>query len=322
MSGPAVWRALAAAALSVTLVGTGCGGSQPTPPSSGPGTVQAGGGGTLVYALARRPDGLDPLQATSREAQTVVAQSYEPLVATLAGPFGDTRRRRGLAVMWRSSADREIWSLSLRHRVRFADGTLFNADAVLANATRWRTLPAGRLLVPGLVAADAPSPSEVRFVLNRPTPDLPRLLASARLGIVSPSALEPRNGVGASAGIGSRAGTGPFRLIRGGGDEIVVGRNQRWWGTKLGLGPALDQIRFRIIPAEPRRVELLRGGEVQVADGLGAATARRLRRDPLLYTLPDAAGGALGLERSVRGVSGSGPVRSFAGAWLTTVGAG
>jgi peptide/nickel transport system substrate-binding protein len=314
-------RALVAAALCVTL-GTGCGGTQPTPPSSGPGTVQAGGGGTLVYALTRRPAGLDPLRARSRETQTVVAQSYEPLVATLAGPFGDTRRRRGLAVAWRSSADREIWSFSLRHRVRFADGTLFDADAVLANAARWRTLPAGRLLVPGLVAADAPSPSEVRFVLNRPTPDLPRLLAGARLGIVSPSALEPRSGVSASVGIGSRAGTGPFRLIRSGGDEILVARNPRWWGTKLGLGPALDQVRFRIVPSETRRAQLLSSGAVQVADGLGVVTTQRVRRDPLLYTLPNASGGALGLERSVRGISGSGPVRSFAGAWLTTVGAG
>jgi hypothetical protein len=59
-----------------------------------------------------------------------------------------------------------------------------------------------------------------------------------------------------------------------------------------------------------------------VAGGLGAATVRGVRRDPLLYTLPDPSGGALGLERSVRGISGSGPVRSFSGAWLTTVGAG
>ncbi len=314
-------RALAAAALCLIPIAAGCGGGSATTPAPGPGTVQPGGGGRLAYALAARPPGLDPLAASTRGDETVVAQLYEPLVASLAGPFGDTRRRRGLAVGWRSSADRVIWSFELRRRVRFTDGTLFDADAVLANAARWRSLPAGRRLLPGLAAADAPSPSEVRFVFDRPTPDLPRLLADPRLGIVSPTALRPRSGVGAKV-VSADSGTGPFELRQGNPAQIAMARNERWWGSRLGLGPALDQLRFVIVPSGGRRVALLRDGEVKVAERLGSAEARSVRRDPLLYTLPAGPEGTLGLERSVRGISGRGPVTSFADVWLTTVGTG
>jgi len=203
--------------------------------------------------------------------------------------------------------------------VRFQDGTLFNASAVLANAKRWRTTAAGRGLLPGLVAVDAPRPDLVRFFFDRPTPDLPRLLSNPRLGVVSPRALEAGS---AELRHPERAGTGPFELRGRGPKEVLVARNTGWWGTRHQLGPALDQVQFRVVPSAGERLALLRRGEVQVADRLSAAEARRLTSDPLLSALPGPGGLALGLERSVRGIDSASQIPSLSGAWLTRIGAG
>ncbi len=305
-----------AAALALILAGCGDGG----PTSAGGGESHLAGP-TLSYALAGEPRELDPLLAGTRPDQIVDRQLHEPLVERVTGPLGDVRRVRGLAISWRASRDREIWSLQLRSRVRFQDGTPFNSTAVLANAERWRTVAAGRALLPGLLAADAPRPDLVRLIFALPVPDLPDRLASARLGIVSPAALRPRSGRGARLIHAARSGTGPFEFRGGEAEGVTVARNVDWWGTSLELGPALDQVEFVTARAASRRLDLLDGGDVQVADALprAAATARS-RRDPLLTTV---GGGdrVVGLERSVRGIDSS-AVQPLSGVWLTTVGSG
>jgi len=65
----------------------------------------------------------------------------------------------------------------LRDGVRFTNGTPFNAAAVLANARRWQSEPEGRALLLGLFAVDAPRPDVVRFLFNRPAPDVARELS-------------------------------------------------------------------------------------------------------------------------------------------------
>jgi peptide/nickel transport system substrate-binding protein len=310
--------ALAAAALAA-LASAGCGdGEGAAVQGSG---VQPGTGDTLVYALAGRASELDPLLATTRSELLVTRQVHEPLVESLSGPFGDVRGQRGLARSWRPSHDREIWRFELRHQVRFQDGAPFNAAAVLVNVERWRSLPAGRALLGELVAADAPRPDLVRFVLSRPVPDFPARLASPRLGIVSPRSLRPHSGTGAELARAERSGTGPFELRAGApAGSLVLAANTGWWGTRVGLGPGLDQLQFEVEPNPARRVELLESGEVQVAAGLGPGELARLRRDPLLTYLRDG-DGVLGLERSVRGIHSATAIEPLSGVWRTVVGA-
>jgi peptide/nickel transport system substrate-binding protein len=309
--------ALAIAALAAALV-AGCGddGEGAAAPGS-----SARSGGTLVYALAGEVRELDPLLAISRPDLVVTRQVHEPLVASLAGPFGEVRRSRGLAIAWHSTPDREIWSFRLRMGIRFQDGTPLNASAVLANAERWRTLAAGQELLPELVAADAPRPDLVRFILSRPAPDFPERLASPRLGIVSPRSLRPHSGSFARLARQHRSGTGPFELrARLSGGPIVLAGNTAWWGTRLDLGPALDQLQFEPVGSPRRRLDLLEGGEVQVADELGAGAVPKLRSDPLLTYVKGAGGSVLGLERSVRGIESATAIEPFSDVWLTVVG--
>ncbi len=265
---------------------------------------------------------IDPLLAKSPVDRLVAGQIFEPLTRRLEGPYDDVRRIPGLALSARPAEGRRLWRVRLRPDVRFQDGGPLDAGAVVANAERWLTTSAGRALLPGLTAADAPRPDLVRLILDRPLADLPRRLASPRLGIVSPGALEPHSGVAARVRSGTGAGTGAFELRGEGGTGIVLARNTGWWGTRHGLGPALDQIGLRVAPNTSERVRLLRRGEAEAAWSLPAGVAARLREDPLLTGIPGPGDRSVGLERSVRGIDSPAPAPALSSAWLTRIGAG
>lgn len=301
-------------------VAAGCGEDDPGTPAVIP-TGDAGEGGTLTWAVADRPRTLDPLAAQTRAELILTRQIHEPLIETLAGPFGDVRRRPGLARSARPSADGEVWLLRLRSGVRFQDGSLFDAAAVQANAERWLASEVGRELLPDLVAVDAPSPSSVRFLLDEPDPDLPRRLAAPALGIVSPRAL--------AAGFDGTAilrrepfagtGTGAFELREVEADRLLLARNTAWWGATERLGPALEQVVLRTERSGAVRVALLDSGDAQLADELDADQARFVRRNPLLAAIEGPDGRWLGLERSVRGIDAATEIPSLSSAWLTAV---
>ena len=319
---PRAIRAALAAVVAGALAGTGCGGGDPGRPSLTP-PADAGEGGALSWAVAGPVRSVDPLTASSRAAQILTRQIHEPLIASLAGPFGEGRRRPGLALRARSSDGDRVWTLELRDGVRFQDGSVFDAAAVLVNAQRWLTTPAGQELLPGMAAVDAPSPTSVRFILAAPDHDLPRRLAAPQLGIVSPRAIAA--GIEIDDRLRGRSlpgtGTGPFELREVSATELLLARNTAWWGSAERLGPALEQVILRIEPSAPVRLALLDSGEVQAADELDARQAEFARADPLLTVLAGPGGSWLALERSVRGIDSGTEVPALSEAWITTVSA-
>jgi peptide/nickel transport system substrate-binding protein len=312
-------RAAFVGALAAATLVAGCGGGGATE-FPAPGPPAAGGGGELAYAIPAAPGGLDPLAASTIAAQTVSRQIFEPLVARLDGPYRRGTGVPGIALAARHSDDFRVWSLPLRPGVSFQDGSLVAASAVLVNARRWRTSAVGRQLLPGLVAADGPRPDLVRFVFAGPVEDLLQRLADPRLGLVSPNALLPQSGLRASLLRAGNAGSGPFKLASRPRGAVVLTRNRGWWGSSHGLGPALDGVRFRAVAGRGQRVELLRAGKVQVAGDIGAAAAR-LDADPLLASIAAGSAYAIGLERSVHGLSGLSR-QSLSEIWLTSINAG
>ena len=304
--------------LAAATAAAGCGGdsaesvtpgSQPTP------------SGTLRIATPKGPDSLDPLLASSAADRLVAAQIYEPLTRSVSGPYGRGASQPGLALWAHPSAEGTVWRVRLRPGVRFTDGARFNAAAVLVNATRWRTTLAGRELLPGFVAADAPAPDLVRFIFDRPIADLGRRLASVRLGIVSPRSLRSPD-AGNRLARGLAAGTGPFEVHRASAREVLLARNAAWWGTRHQLGPGVELIALRFPRAPSRRLAMLERGSVQVAQGLGPAELAAVRRDALLTEQPGPGGTGVGLSREVRGFSGAKGTPQLSRAWLTTVGGG
>jgi len=296
----------------------GCGGDD-ADPQSGSDLPPAGGSGSLTYSLPNLPSDLDPLAAEGRAEQTVTRQVHEPLVAQLTGPYGGMGKQPGLALSARPSDRNTVWTIALRPGVRFQDGTPFNGAAVLANARRWRSVPASQRLLPDLFAVDAPRPDQVRFLLERPAADLPERLSSPRLGVVSPRALDPQSGEGARLRPGARgSGTGPFEAGGRAARRLELGRFGAWWGSAAGLGPALDGVIFLADPSEQRRLSLLQAGTVQVADPLGAAALGEVRADPLLNVVGGPVTG-IGLVGSVRGLDSVRAVPVLSGVWLTDI---
>jgi peptide/nickel transport system substrate-binding protein len=313
---PRLRRWLPAAAAAVLLAGCGEDSRQAATSEATAGAREAGG--ALGFALAQDPANLDPLVAPP-EGQIVARQIFEPLVDRLSPPLGQGLSRRGLALAWESSRDRQVWRIQIRRGVRFQDGSRLDAAAVAANATRWRTTTAGRRVLAGLQTVDVPRPGVVRFVFSRAVAGLPQLLGSPRLGVVSPAAMRPRTGERARLARHTNAGSGPFELREWRrGRDLTLARFSRWWGTAQGLGPALDQIEFRIVPSARERLGLLAIGEVQVADALPPATVSEATLDPMLATIRGRGGRKVGIERSVRGLIGT-AAESFSQVWLTRV---
>ena len=285
---------------------------------SGASPTDAGGGGELTYAIAADPGDLDPLHAATPSAQIVARQVFEPLVASLDGPYGAPTDRPGLALRWEASDDFRIWSFHLRSDVRFQDDTPLNAEAVVANVERWQGDPAGLALLPSLVAADAPRPSLVRLILSVPDRRLPERLSDPRLGIVSPAALGIETGAGAPIARAEDAGSGPFALRRRGAASLELARNRGWWGSRLGLGPALDTISFEVVADPGARARALSGGTARVAADLPRGVAEALATDPLLAVVGAESGSAVGFERSVRGIADWRPA-PLSGAWVALI---
>jgi peptide/nickel transport system substrate-binding protein len=307
---------LVATLLLAGLAGCGDGGAHRF---SGAPPIDAGGGGELAYAIASDPLDLDPLRADTPSAQVVARQVFEPLVETLDGPYGAAQGLPGVAFDWEHSGDFRVWSFHLRSSVQFQDETPLDAGAVVANASRWRADPVGRALLPGLLAADAPRPNLVRLILAGPDPRLPARLTDPRLGLVSPPALSD-DGSGALERV-QQAGTGPFELVRHGPFRVRLGRNREWWGSRLGLGPALDAVTFRVIADPAERAQRLAEGTVRLAGDLPRSIAAGLARDPLIAVAGAAGGSALAFERSVRGITTARP-QPLSGAWIVLVAEG
>jgi peptide/nickel transport system substrate-binding protein len=305
--------------LLAALLVAGCGGeeNEGTPAlSTG---EPLGEGGTLIWTVADPVESVDPLTAATRAEQLVSRQIHEPLVASLSGPFGETRRVPGLARSVNASKDGTIWTVRLRTGVRFQDGTPFNADAVLANVQRWQTTGPG--VLPGLIDAFAPRPDLVRFLLERSDRAFDRRLGAPRLGIVSPAALRPGSGTGATLVRGRQTGTGPFELRESSSERELLARNTSWWGTTnaADLGPALEQVVFRMEPSAAVRLALLDAGDVQLADELVSSQAEQALADPLLNALRGRGDLWLGLSRAVRGVDSAREIPSLSGVWLANV---
>lgn len=276
----------------------------------------------LSYALPELPGAIDPLAADSRSEQVVVRQLFEPLVASLNGPYGGPAGAPGLATSVEPTSDPAVWRVVLRTGVMFQDGSPLNASAVLANARRWLSSPKGQGLMPGLFAVDAPRPNEVRFIFSGPAEGVREQLASPRLGIVSPQALSPATGERAAFDPqAAGSGTGAFEQAGRADDRLELTRNADWWGSAAGLGPALDAVAFVPVPSEPDRLELLRSGGAQVAEPFGPASLAAIASEPLLRARSAGTGSGasgIGLEASVRGID-SAAVPVLSGVWLTTI---
>ena len=89
---------------------------------------------SLVYGRGTDSVSLDPITITDGESFKVARNIYETLVQ-----FGedDTSIKPSLAKEWEISEDQLTYTFTLQEGVKFHDGTVFNAEAVVKNFERW-----------------------------------------------------------------------------------------------------------------------------------------------------------------------------------------
>jgi peptide/nickel transport system substrate-binding protein len=209
----------------------------------------------FVYHLAAAPDVLDPAKCNNARCQRVMWAIYEPLV-NLSKDLRSVLP--GLAESWDVSADGLTYTFRLRKGVTFHDGSRFTAAVAKVNLERnflpespfYTATPANvrERILTGLI-------KDVT-VLDEHT--LAVALKNRKMNLLF---LVPMVSVEALAKHGTRigehpAGTGPFRFVRAGADEIRLAAHPGYWGGR----PKVDELVFRIIPsAEKMSQEFLAG---------------------------------------------------------------
>ncbi len=209
------------------------------------GTPRLGGapapaGGVLRTALPNPPTTADPVASVSVEDAEVLANVFDPLLASDAA--GGLIPR--LCEAWEGSASFDAFTLTLRRGVCFSDGTPLTAvevkRALEGSARRGAGHPvAAFAAVRGIAALQSGQAAEadgvellgarrIRFHLVEPLPIFPALLTDLRTAVARLTA-------------GGLVGTGPFRLVLRDDAQVVLERNPRDW---------------RASPARVDRVEL------------------------------------------------------------------
>ncbi|HEY7516192.1 MAG TPA: ABC transporter substrate-binding protein [Vicinamibacteria bacterium] len=214
---------------------------------------------TLVVGLLAEPGSLDPHRATDLVSAAVVVNVCEPLVRFRPG---GSRPEGALATTW-ATIDRRTWTFTLREGVRFHDGTLLDADAVVANLERLRRLRA----FPG--RAERAGAHVVTIALDRPDAALLATLSQPFFALQSPKRL--------SDDLADRAvGTGPFRIAAVRPGQVELEANPDHWAG----APRLKRVVFRRLPDEDALVTALLAADVDLTSAVGQDRVGRLRTDP------------------------------------------
>jgi len=234
----------------------------------------------FVYALEGEPESLDP--AAKRYSERAIRVKWL-LFDSLLNIGNDGRRPDpGIAEAWIASDGGRCVDMTIRHGVRFHDGTSLDAEAVrLCFERQFATdLHDPKKQVLSTLVDDV-QVRDPRTVVLRLKSDVFGYLARRylyKLGVVSRDALDRLGGDFARHPIG----TGPFMNPQWLTDRIVLSKNPDYWaGT-----PAIDEVHFRYIPDGKEALEQLLTGEVHFVPSLSDPEAiQRALADPRLTVM-------------------------------------
>lgn len=217
-----------------------------------------GSGQELVFVNYRDIRDLNPhLYAGEMYAQSIL---YDTLVSITEDGYEGC-----LAESWTISEDGKIYTFKIRDGVTFSDGTVCDANAILANFNaiienkdRHTWLEMMNLLV-GVSA-----PDDHTFVIELSEAYYPML---TELGCIRPFAMiSPNCMINRSTkdGVSRYIGTGPYVLTDFETDQYAVfERNENYWGEK----PEIERITVKVIPDNQTRIMALESGEIDLIFG-------------------------------------------------------
>lgn len=170
-----------------------------------------------------------------------------------------------------TSADQQVWHVTLRRGVTFHNGKSLSAKDVVHSLLRHKDPVIGSKMADiarQFADVRATGPMEVRITLTGPNADLPVILAQSHFLILDADHKDPH----------TANGTGPFCMSEfRPGIRTVVRRNPNFW--KAGR-PYLDEIELIAIPDEVSRVSALLAGDVQLINAVNPRSTRRILASP------------------------------------------
>jgi peptide/nickel transport system substrate-binding protein len=232
--------------------------------SSHPGT--GAGSDTLVFGRNKDAVNLDPANAPDGMSLSVSHATMEGLVRYEKGSF---KIAPSLATSWTSDRTGTKWVFSLRHGVKFQDGTPCDADAVKFNFDRWRLKNDpyhkwGDFVYyesqfggfPGVIRdVKVLASDRVEFDFTKPSAPLLANLAMPSFSISSPSAIKSEGKNYAQHPVG----TGPYQMVEWTKDDhITLKAFAGYWGSK----PKLQTVILKDIPTPDSSLLSLQKGEI------------------------------------------------------------
>ncbi|MEH7080871.1 glutathione ABC transporter substrate-binding protein, partial [Bacillus velezensis] len=171
-----------------------------------------------------------------------------------------------LAEEWKQLND-TTWEFTLKHDVKFHDGTPFNATAVKKTFDRLLdpNVASPRAVVLKMVKEiKVIDEYTVQFILKEPFSPLLSILANHEGGIISPKTIEKYG----KNMIQEPNGTGPFKFDSWSpGQEITLVKNTDYWGDE----PKVNKVVFKVVPEDSTRISMIETGEAHIAEPLPVA---------------------------------------------------
>lgn len=241
---------LLAVVLAWLLLAAACGGPQGSPPSS------SGPHGTLTFGLGGIPTELGPYAFLAPPALYV----YKAVYDTLVEMDEKSNTVPGLATAWKSAGP-TAWSFTLRPGVRFHNGEELDADgvkAVFEHLMKNPKLPAAAQ-VSSIASVRAPDPKTLEITTKSPDPILARKLTA--VPIPAPKAFTADPASFTTKAIGS----GRYQLTEYTAHQSLT---LKAWDKSWHGAPRLASVVLREIPDVSTRIQALKAGQVDVAQGI------------------------------------------------------
>ena len=194
------------------------------------------------------PSAIDPAQVWDDTSSFYVCNIFDTLVRLNPQTM---KIEPSLAVSWETSRDGRTWTFNLRRGVRFHDGTVFDADAVVftffrqmdpANPNRRSDFPLFAEIFTYLREVKKIDPHQVQFILSEPLFPFLASLTVECAAIVSPTAVKKSGADFARHPVG----TGPFKLKSWNKDKrLVLEANRDYWRGRPAVDEYIDTIEPR-----------------------------------------------------------------------------
>src|SRR5271157_183297 len=231
---------------------------------------QAPNPNTLVMIIESSPTNLDPRVGIDAQSERIGELLFDALLTR----DEHLNVQPGLAEHW-EIPDPLTYVFHLHRGVTFHDGRPLTSrdvkwtfDSLLEEKIRSTKSAAYRFVD----HIEAPDDFTVVFHLKEPFATLLWNLSEGAIGIVPYGSLDEITR--------KPIGTGPFKFVSAEQDkEVVVERNDSYWGTKARLA----RVRFTIVPdATTRALELRKGSADAAINALTSDTVVALEREPNL----------------------------------------